>query len=146
MSITRARSASFAGKPLSLVPEGGKYLVVGLSRNGVQKRRYVHQLVMEAFIGPCPPGMQVCHTHDPNPQNNRLGNLRYDTPTGNTADKYAHGSLIRPAKRVAKHRGKLTDEQHEEIRRRRAAGESGMSLVREFGVSHPRIRQIVTGE
>ncbi|MDR5741534.1 NUMOD4 domain-containing protein [Caballeronia sp. LZ029] len=146
------------GKLLSLVPESGRYFVVELSRNGVQKRRYVHQLVMEAFVGPCPPGMQVSHTHDRNQQNSRLGNLRYDTPTGktgDTGDKYAHGTLIRkvkPPKAVAAvqstpimRKSRLTKEHQEEIRRRRAAGETGMSIAREFGVSQPRIRQIVLG-
>ncbi|RKR45938.1 NUMOD4 domain-containing protein [Paraburkholderia sp. BL17N1] len=139
------------GKVLKLVPANDGYLVVELSRDGQGKRRYVHQLVMEAFVGPCPEAMQVCHTHDPDPTNNRLGNLRYDTPKGNTADKYVHGTLTQPVKKTIfvaavptmARTGRLTKEQMEEIRKRRAAGEAGMSLAREFGVSQPRIRQIV---
>lgn len=51
----------------------------------------VHRLVLEAFIGPCPDGMVGCHT-DGDPLNNRLDNLRWDTPSNNNRDKRAHGT------------------------------------------------------
>ena len=44
-----------------------------------------HQLVMLAFVGPCPEGMEVCH-EDGNPKNNRLSNLKYDTHRNNMQD------------------------------------------------------------
>lgn len=37
---------------------------------------YVHQLVAEAFLGPCPPGHNVDH-RDHDRHNNTLANLRY---------------------------------------------------------------------
>lgn len=52
--------------------------------------RYVHQLVMEAFVGPRPKGMHVCHWND-NGLDNRLSNLRYDTPSGNAYDRVRNG-------------------------------------------------------
>lgn len=57
-------------------------------RNPGQKQgttRNVHVLVAEAFIGPRPPGLQVCH-NDGNKNNNTLSNLRYDTPKANWQD------------------------------------------------------------
>lgn len=62
------------------------YLFVTLCRNGVKRVRRVHHLVLEAFVGPCPPGMQCCHRDD-DPENNALWNLRWDTPKGNGADR-----------------------------------------------------------
>ena len=44
--------------------------------------RYVHQLVMEAFVGPRPAGMDTRHL-DGNPANNALANLAYGTPSEN---------------------------------------------------------------
>lgn len=46
---------------------------------------YVHRLVLEAFVGPCPPGMEACHWNGI-PGDNRLHNLRWDTPSANNAD------------------------------------------------------------
>lgn len=54
----------------------------------------VHRLVLEAFIGPCPPGMEACH-NDGNPRNNALSNLRWDTSENNSADKIRHGRANR---------------------------------------------------
>lgn len=53
--------------------------------------RYVHRLVLEAFVGPCPDGLQCCH-NDGDATNNRLENLRWDTPSSNMYDKVRHGT------------------------------------------------------
>lgn len=45
----------------------------------------VHTVVLTAFVGPRPKGMQACH-NDGNPANNSLTNLRWDTPLSNIAD------------------------------------------------------------
>jgi hypothetical protein len=50
----------------------------------------VHRLVLFAFVGPCPPGMQACHENDV-AGDNRLVNLRWDTPAANVADAYRNG-------------------------------------------------------
>ena len=44
--------------------------------------RGVHQLVAEAFLGPCPPGHEVDHI-DCDPSNNCVSNLQYLTPEAN---------------------------------------------------------------
>lgn len=48
-------------------------------------RHYVHRLVAEVFIGPCPQGMECCH-NDNNPENNHVENLRWDTRSNNILD------------------------------------------------------------
>ena len=68
------------------------YLTVGLCKLGKSKTSYVHYLVLLAFIGPCPGGMQACHFPDKNPSNNHLTNLRWDTVVNNHADKKIHGT------------------------------------------------------
>lgn len=69
-------------------PDG--HIQVNLSRGGEYRTRRVHQLVMEAFAGPRPDGMEVCH-NDGDPTNNHLFNLRYDTQSENARDVVRHG-------------------------------------------------------
>ncbi len=70
------------------------YWVVNLCKSGSYSTRTVATLVAAAFIGPRPAGLEVCH-NDGNGQNNRSGNLRYDTHKANMADKARHGTLGR---------------------------------------------------
>lgn len=65
-------------------------ILIGRKNSG-RKNCLIHRLVLEAFVGPCPPGMQCCH-FDGNTSNNRLSNLRWDTPEANGADRIAHGT------------------------------------------------------
>lgn len=65
---------------------------VTLSRFG-RNERYakVHHLVLEAFVGPRPEGLECCHA-DGDFTNNRLENLRWDTSTENNLDQVRHGN------------------------------------------------------
>lgn len=49
----------------------------------------VHRLVLAAFRGECPEGMESLHG-DGNRQNNRIENLRWGTHAENTADQIRH--------------------------------------------------------
>jgi hypothetical protein len=64
------------------------YLRVNLTRDGENCPRLVHQLVLGAFVGPCPPGMEGCHYPDPDRRNCRLDNLRWGTHAENMRDAY----------------------------------------------------------
>lgn len=68
-----------------------RYPSVNLSVAGVARCRFVHLLVIEAFVGPRPLGMQARHLNgdrnDP-----RLVNLRWGTPSENNLDRVAHGT------------------------------------------------------
>lgn len=64
---------------------------VSLKRNSVGETFKVHRLVMMAFVGPRPDGMQVCHNNGI-PDDNRLSNLRYDTASANVRDAVRHGT------------------------------------------------------
>lgn len=69
------------------------YASVEISLNGVGVRRAVHRLVLEAFVGPCPPGMETRHVNDNNRTNNDLTNLAWGTKRENMEDQRLHGTL-----------------------------------------------------
>jgi hypothetical protein len=79
---------------------------VALSRDGVLRRVFIHRLVLEAFVGPCPDGMECAH-NDNNPANNCVSNLRWDTRSGNFSDKKKFNTYPRGEKAS---RSKLNDE------------------------------------
>jgi len=64
------------------------YRRVRLLRDGKYHSLLVHRLVLEAFVGPCPDGMEVCHYPDTDKANNRLENIRWDTHAENMKDTY----------------------------------------------------------
>lgn len=57
----------------------------------------VHRIVLEAFCGPCPAGMEGCHG-DGDPSNNHVSNLRWDTRSENRFDAVRHGTHPMTAK------------------------------------------------
>ena len=72
------------------------YPAVCLSKGGKTKLRKVHQLVLEAFVGPKPQGYVTRHL-DGSRTNNKLSNLAWGTLAENHADMRAHGRAKRPA-------------------------------------------------
>jgi hypothetical protein len=54
----------------------------------------VHDLVLEAFVGPRPEGMQ-CRHMDGSKTNNVPSNLQWGTPLENSRDKATHGTQCR---------------------------------------------------
>ena len=72
---------------LAAGPNVAGYPQVSLSKDGDrQPGVLVHWLVLRAFVGPCPEGMESLHWDDV-PSNNHLSNLRYGTKLENAADK-----------------------------------------------------------
>lgn len=63
---------------------------VGLHRDGKKRLALVHVLVLEAFTGPRPYGMEACH-NDGDHDNNRADNLRWGTHSENMRDRDLHG-------------------------------------------------------
>lgn len=114
------------------------HLLLVLRREGQTHYRYVHRLVLEAFVGPCPEGMEACHD-DGDPANNRLGNLRWDTPTANGQDRCRHG---KQAKGERHGMVKLTREVVLAARARLAGGDSVGEVARSLGVSHACVSDI----
>lgn len=67
------------------------HLRVTLSKSSSTTRFFVHRLVLTAFVGPRPHGMEGCH-NDGNPTNNSVSNLRWDTKRANARDRRSHGN------------------------------------------------------
>ena len=65
-------------------------LAVVLSKDGVAKRRTIHQLVAEAFIGPRPEGEVTRHLDDDH-LHNHVSNLAYGPPPSNAQDLIRNG-------------------------------------------------------
>jgi len=62
---------------------------------GKGNSRLVHQLVMEAFVGPPPEKHEVLHLNH-TPSDNRLVNLKYGTRSENIKMDYAAGNRPHP--------------------------------------------------
>lgn len=73
------------------------YLRVALSSGRPVHR--IHVLVLEAFVGPRPPGGSACHS-DGNQLNNHVSNLRWDTQSENINDAVRHGTHFQTRKAV----------------------------------------------
>jgi len=73
------------------LPHTGGYARYMLWKSGAAHQTYGHKLVLEAFVGPRPTGLQACHNNGDR-TDNRLCNLRWDTPSANQADREAHGT------------------------------------------------------
>lgn len=73
-----------------------RHLTVSLSspdRPGKFKSFYVHRLVIEAWLGPIPEGMVVCHRDD-DAGRNHLENLYVGTQVQNAEDARRNGRLV----------------------------------------------------
>lgn len=115
------------------------YLHVCLGNGHGNRSFEVARLVAEAFLGPKPPGMQVCH-NDGNRINNVVRNLRYDTREGNAADRLLHGTHCRGERSC---RAKLTRQQVDLIR---ADVRSCRRLAKLFSVHHSTISSVRRGK
>lgn len=120
-------------------PKG--YCTVVLSGRGKRMSVLIHRLVLEAFVGPRPDGLEARH-RDGDPTNNRLDNLLWGTSSDNENDKRRHGTM-----QYGERNGmtKLTEEQVREIISRHANGESQRALAVAFGIRQPQVSRIVTG-
>lgn len=111
------------------------------SAEGVGKTHYIHTLVLTAFVGPRPANADACHG-DGNRSNNRLENLRWDSRSGNFADKTLHGTGTVGERHPA---AKLTDESVRALRARRQQGASFTTLANEFGVTRMTAHRACSG-
>ena len=112
------------------------YMMVGLFH---ANRGYVHRLVLLAFVGPCPPGMECCHNNG-DKENNFLKNLRWDTKESNVKDGHTHGTIA-CGERVPQAR--FTENQIIEIRHLYSNGFTQTEIGKIFDASHKVIHKIV---
>jgi hypothetical protein len=114
------------------------YLTVHLAWAGSKKLCSVHALVLRAFRGACPEGMEARHL-DGDRSNNCQSNLRWGTKKENGADRRKHGTAPRGER---SHNAKLTDADVRAIRKDLKRGVSRLSIAAARGVSKSLIHQI----
>lgn len=102
-----------------------------------------HRVSYEWANGPIPDGLVVMHTCD-NPPCVRPAHLRLGTHGDNAVDRDRKGRA-RQLAGEAHPRARLTDEDVEEIRRRRKAGETYRELAEAFGVSRVHAGDVANG-
>lgn len=129
------------GVNLALTPNiNTGHLTVNLSKYGACTMVHVHGIVAEVYIGPRPPGMQVCH-NDGIPAHNWVWNLRYDTPIGNAADRYKHHTDARGSNNP---RAKYTEEEILQLIELLSV-KTNAQVSRETGIPVPTISSIRSG-
>jgi hypothetical protein len=109
-------------------------------RTGQKRHFKVHRLILLAFVGACPPGMQCRHLNG-DKTDNRLANLCWGTRAQNMADKVGHGTSNRGERGGG---SKLKEHQVREIRS--AGAVSNTVLARRYGVTSQQIGQIRLGK
>jgi hypothetical protein len=102
--------------------------------------RYVHRLVLEAFVGPCPAGHYARHILNNDRTDNRLVNLAWGTPIQNMEDKKRHGTH-RSGDRVTHAKLKVADVL--EMRRLRREGILRGDIAKRFGVSDTHVSKVI---
>ena len=112
---------------LSVCISNNGYKFIVFPDHDSRKRKYIHRLVLESFLGPCPAGMEACHNNGDR-TDCRVDNLRWDTRSGNSRDKVKHGTQ---AVGEAWHASRLTEQQVIAIR---AGGRSDKEFAAQFGV------------
>ena len=140
----RPKSLRRSAKIIKQSTHAKGYLVVWLrSDDGSHATVLVHRLVALAFLGPCPAGKQVNHKNG-DKADNRIANLEYVTPSENHLHAFRTG--LRSPKRGAESKcSSLSDCEVSALKARRAAGERGVDLAVEYGVSAQTICNIVKG-
>ncbi|WP_083562784.1 NUMOD4 motif-containing HNH endonuclease [Mycobacterium malmoense] len=99
-----------AGRIRKLQLNENGYLIVHVQDEAARKRALrVNVIVAEAFIGPRPAGMHVCHNNGI-ATDNRAENLRYDTLSNNQLDTVRHGTHFNASKTHCKRNHPLTPE------------------------------------
>lgn len=116
-------------KPMWTGPIGKQYAAVRLCANGSYTDYKIHVLVCEAFHGNRPLGLWALHRDD-DTNNNTAQNLYWGTPEDNAETK----AKRMPNASVAN-----------AIRQRRAAGEKGRALAKEYGISEQMVCAIFKG-
>jgi hypothetical protein len=130
-------------KRLETTPTKSGYRQAGLRNDdGKHVIRFVHVLVLTAFAGPCPEGMQCAHDNGKR-DDNRLDNLEWKTPKANWDDRRRHGTEMQG---VDCHSAKLTDDGVRVIRTRLAAGEMHTVIAKDYGVTKGAISCIARGK
>lgn len=126
-----------------LVPRPNKFgrLRVHICPDGGENEEWqIHCLILTAFVGPCPEGMEVCHDDD-DPSNNRLSNLRWGTRKSNINDRRKNGRHVEGEKHGL---SKLTRQTVTRIREMHATENySQTEIAEKFSITQQHVSAVV---
>jgi hypothetical protein len=132
-AIARVTCGRWGARPLKarimkpVLKRATGYYAISLCKSGLVKQPSVHKLVLEAFVGPRPDGMEACHW-DGDRTNAALSNLRWDTRLNNALDRKRHGTDLLGERAKS---ARLTESLVREIRKR---NKSARAWAKELGV------------
>lgn len=129
------------GNRMLAVTKVSGYDAVNLAKSKGARCHYIHLLVLTAFRGPCPDGMEARHL-DGDRSNAKLSNLRWATHLVNVGDMERHGTKIIGQDRT---QAKLNDRKVREIRHLRRRGWKYKELAHKFGVCQSLICGVARG-
>jgi hypothetical protein len=144
LSRTLNVGRSWPGRILNPHRRGGRYFYVMLGKDGTRNDFAVHHLVLLAFVGPRPEGMQGCH-FDGDSANNSVENLRWDTSKGNHQDRIRHGRTG-TLWGERHHSTKLSNDSVRCIRQMVSSGAIQRRVAEQFGVHPATICEIMKGK
>lgn len=114
------------------------HIKVEVTYRGQRVVRSFHRLILEAFVGPCPPGLEACHGPG-GKTDNRVENLRWGTHESNIRDKVRDGTE-RYGERSAT--AKITDVQAAQVIHLRSLGLSYRAISRRTEVPLATVEKI----
>jgi hypothetical protein len=140
-SLPRVVNRGFAGKRYmpGKVLRGRNhfgYRTVVLCSEHQRRDTFIHRLVLEAFVGPAPPGRDDCNHKDANKSNNHISNLEWVTRKENINHAIGMDLMIRGS---LNGQSKLTEADVKAIREE-FAGEPTVALAKYFEVSERTIQ------
>lgn len=125
-------------------PTHNGYIRFSLRIKGKLVTRTGHRLILEAFRGPCPEGMESRHLNGIQ-TDNRIDNLVWGTKLENGSDKTKHGRVADLFIGSKNPGSKLTESDIPEIRRLLRDGLPQKLIAEKFGVSAMIINGISLG-
>lgn len=111
------------------------HMVIHIGYDGKKENVFVHKMVLLAFVGDCPKGMECCHNNG-EASDNRLENLRWDTHLSNNQDRKKHGTYSYGENHPM---AKLTQNQVDKIR---SSDKSIKEISEEFGIGKSQAHRI----
>lgn len=129
-------------KMLSPHKDSHGYMIVGLTVNGRTVYRKVHNLMLQAFVGPAPTPKHIGRHLNDVSTDNFLPNLAWGTLKDNVVDRVRNGHCAKGEK-IAN--SVLNENKVKDIRLLFSMGKSVAEIAREYGVDWNTISYVVKG-
>lgn len=113
--------------------------MVSLTKNSVGHSFYVHKLVITAFVGQRPDGMECRHI-DGDRMNSTLCNLAWGTPSENQRDREVHGTGNQGSKHPM---SKLNELQVMELKKHGLRSDVAIRITRESGIAERTLSSVL---